>query len=253
MPCGNVARHQRFRGTCSLHIRSWSSLHTLRYTSEDQHRRRHPHEDLRSHPVSLLLPVVSQSYEVQVYRAHVLLGNTAVLHCVIPAFVKDYVTVTSWFRDDTIILPARDDAGKKTSVNIDAFVRTKMAVFWVVAPRRLVWLYQWVIVLVMQAVQTSETSVNSYQSTRRYNTEDSQFHTHRRENLKSYLYLKFDSSHTARKVSKTSRYENREKIKVEEEPWETSHLTVKKSFFGHEVSQADCARPSGKGTIANDI
>ena len=37
---------------------------------------------------------------------------TAVLHCVIPAFVKDYVTVTSWFRDDTIILPARDDAGK---------------------------------------------------------------------------------------------------------------------------------------------
>jgi hypothetical protein len=62
--------------------------------------------------ISLLLPVVRQSYEVQVYRAHVLLGNTAVLHCVIPAFVKDYVTVTSWYRDDTIILPARDDAGK---------------------------------------------------------------------------------------------------------------------------------------------
>jgi hypothetical protein len=61
---------------------------------------------------ALLFPVVRQSYEVQVYRAHVLLGNTAVLHCVIPAFVKDYVTVTSWFRDDTIILPARDDAGK---------------------------------------------------------------------------------------------------------------------------------------------
>ncbi|KAJ9576976.1 hypothetical protein L9F63_006413, partial [Diploptera punctata] len=53
---------------------------------------------------------VRQNYEVQVYRAHVLLGNTAVLHCVIPAFVKDYVSVTSWFRDDTIILPARDDA-----------------------------------------------------------------------------------------------------------------------------------------------
>ena len=59
-----------------------------------------------------------QNYEVQVYRAHVLLGNTAVLHCAIPAFVKDYVTVTSWFRDDTIILPARDDAGKSDDTYI---------------------------------------------------------------------------------------------------------------------------------------
>jgi hypothetical protein len=40
----------------------------------------------------------------------------------------------------------------------------KMAVFWVVAPA---------IALMMEAVQTSETLVNSYQSTRRYNPEDS--------------------------------------------------------------------------------
>jgi hypothetical protein len=40
----------------------------------------------------------------------------------------------------------------------------KMAVFWVVAPRR---------ALMMEAVQTSETSVNSYQSTGRYDPEDS--------------------------------------------------------------------------------
>ncbi|GLG96443.1 Uncharacterized protein GBIM_03426 [Gryllus bimaculatus] len=57
--------------------------------------------------------VVHQPYEVQVYRAHVLLGNTAVLRCNIPAFVKDYVTITSWFRDDTIILPGRDDASSR--------------------------------------------------------------------------------------------------------------------------------------------
>jgi hypothetical protein len=42
----------------------------------------------------------------------------------------------------------------------------KMAVFWVVARCRL-------IALMMEAVQTPETSVNSYQSTWRYNPEDS--------------------------------------------------------------------------------
>jgi hypothetical protein len=43
----------------------------------------------------------------------------------------------------------------------------KMAVFWVVAPCSLV-------VLMMEARGTSETSVNFYQTTRRYNLEDSQ-------------------------------------------------------------------------------
>jgi hypothetical protein len=40
--------------------------------------------------------------------------------------------------------------------------------------------------VMMQAVQTSETSVNSYQSTRRYNPEGSHLHSYRRENLKLY-------------------------------------------------------------------
>jgi hypothetical protein len=52
----------------------------------------------------------------------------------------------------------------------------KMAVFWVVAPCS----------LMMEAARTSETLVNYYQTTRRYNPEDSHLHTHRRENLKSY-------------------------------------------------------------------
>jgi hypothetical protein len=38
----------------------------------------------------------------------------------------------------------------------------------------------------VEAASTSETSVNFYQTTRRNNTEDSQLHTRRRENLKSY-------------------------------------------------------------------
>jgi hypothetical protein len=38
----------------------------------------------------------------------------------------------------------------------------------------------------MEAARTSETSVNFYQTTLRYNPEDSHLRTYRRENLKSY-------------------------------------------------------------------
>jgi hypothetical protein len=38
----------------------------------------------------------------------------------------------------------------------------------------------------MEAARTSETSVNFYQTTRRYNPEESHLRTHRRENPKSY-------------------------------------------------------------------
>jgi hypothetical protein len=43
----------------------------------------------------------------------------------------------------------------------------------------------WVIGLMMEAARTSETLVNFYQTTRRYNPEDSHLRTHRRENLRS--------------------------------------------------------------------
>jgi hypothetical protein len=39
----------------------------------------------------------------------------------------------------------------------------------------------------IEAARTSETLVNFYQTTRRYNPENSYLRTHRRENLKSYL------------------------------------------------------------------
>jgi hypothetical protein len=59
-----------------------------------------------------------------------------------------------------------------------------MAVFWVVAPCSLV-----VIALMMEAARTTETLVNFYQTTRRYNPEDSHLRTHHRENLKAYDVL----------------------------------------------------------------
>jgi hypothetical protein len=49
----------------------------------------------------------------------------------------------------------------------------KMAVFWVVAPCSLVEVIIAIIALMMEAARTSETLVNFYQTTRRYNPEDS--------------------------------------------------------------------------------
>jgi hypothetical protein len=45
----------------------------------------------------------------------------------------------------------------------------------------------------MAATPTSETLVNFYQTTRCYNPEDSNLHTHRRENLKSYILRVFEN------------------------------------------------------------
>jgi hypothetical protein len=56
------------------------------------------------------------------------------------------------------------------------------------------------IALMMKAASTSETSVNFYETTRRYNPEDSHLRTHRRENLKSYevAYWSDDEFHNIR-------------------------------------------------------
>jgi hypothetical protein len=43
----------------------------------------------------------------------------------------------------------------------------------------------------MEAVRTSETSVNFYQATRRSDSADSHFHTFRRENLKFHVLFLF--------------------------------------------------------------
>jgi hypothetical protein len=48
------------------------------------------------------------------------------------------------------------------------------------------WSGRLLMALMMEAASTSETLINFYQTTRRYNPEYSHLHTRRRENLKSY-------------------------------------------------------------------
>jgi hypothetical protein len=70
-----------------------------------------------------------------------------------------------------------------------------MAAFWVVAAWKKFTdvsevLTASIIRAMMEAARTSETLVNFYQTTRRYNPEESCLHTRRRENLKSHSIRK---------------------------------------------------------------
>jgi hypothetical protein len=52
----------------------------------------------------------------------------------------------------------------------------------------------------MEAARTSETLVNFYQTTRRYNSEDSHLRIHRCENLKSYILIPLSPNKTPKIV-----------------------------------------------------
>ncbi|KAF2367991.1 Immunoglobulin I-set [Trinorchestia longiramus] len=67
---------------------------------------------LRSRPVTVRA-VVDVPYEAYVRDQHVMAGNVAVLTCELPSYVRDYVTVTSWLRDDAFnIFPSLRGDGK---------------------------------------------------------------------------------------------------------------------------------------------
>jgi len=50
--------------------------------------------------MNALFPVVAQYYEADVNKEHVIRGNSAVIKCLIPSFVADFVEVVSWHTDE---------------------------------------------------------------------------------------------------------------------------------------------------------
>jgi hypothetical protein len=78
--------------------------------------------------------------------------------------------------------------------------QNKLIQYWrwlssgVAMSNRVTWV---VIALMMGAASTSETSVNSYQTTRHSNPEDSHLHTRRRENLESHEFNSTSAATTA--------------------------------------------------------
>ncbi|OTF74711.1 hypothetical protein BLA29_006677, partial [Euroglyphus maynei] len=56
--------------------------------------------------------VIPQPYSIQVYGEYAIIGNTGHLKCQIPAFIKEYVHVTAWFKDETILATNLSPKGK---------------------------------------------------------------------------------------------------------------------------------------------
>ncbi|KAG8193113.1 hypothetical protein JTE90_004937 [Oedothorax gibbosus] len=63
-----------------------------------------------------MVKVIKQTFDPQVYDDFVVRGNTAVLKCHLPAFVREYVAVDSWIRDDNQVLKRNDMKGSSYTV-----------------------------------------------------------------------------------------------------------------------------------------
>ncbi|XP_055925896.1 cell adhesion molecule Dscam2-like isoform X3 [Argiope bruennichi] len=60
--------------------------------------------------------VVQQKFIPQVYDDYVIRGNTAVLRCHLPSFVREYVTLDSWLIDEDLVLKSTDIEDDKYTV-----------------------------------------------------------------------------------------------------------------------------------------
>lgn len=55
--------------------------------------------------------VVHQAYKIQVYDEFVMRENTAVMRCQIPTFVREYVKIISWLKDDKVLITISTNKG----------------------------------------------------------------------------------------------------------------------------------------------
>ncbi len=71
--------------------------------------------------------MVASGYTVEVNNEHVIVGNAALLKCVIPSFVSDFVVVASWTVDDAAVLDGkkkRTKPKKRRSASFSLAVQT---------------------------------------------------------------------------------------------------------------------------------
>ncbi|KAJ8679750.1 hypothetical protein QAD02_015537, partial [Eretmocerus hayati] len=62
-----------------------------------------------SREVTLRAVLTMPGYEVRVSRSPVVEGNNAMLSCAAREDIKEHLTVTSWYRDESILLPGSSD------------------------------------------------------------------------------------------------------------------------------------------------
>ncbi|PSN53674.1 Down syndrome cell adhesion molecule-like protein Dscam2 [Blattella germanica] len=65
-----------------------------------------------SSPSRFFVSVVMQDFSVDAIGSTVTGGNMAVLRCIVPSFVRDFLTVTSWFQDEKFNIYPSSDGGK---------------------------------------------------------------------------------------------------------------------------------------------
>jgi hypothetical protein len=101
-----------------------------------------------------------------------------------------------------------------------------MAVFWVATPYNLIQVFRRFrgACCLHQGDETSETSANFYQTTRRYNPEDRHLHTRRRENLKSHQKLFFETI-------------GQSQIEMRQKTIHTDLTSYKRSMNGYKTAQ----------------
>lgn len=75
-------------------------------------------------PQPLSLPVVAQSYKVDVEILAASRGCTAILRCVVPSFVKELVRVVSWVQEPAFfIYPSLQGGESANKLSLRAFSR----------------------------------------------------------------------------------------------------------------------------------
>lgn len=67
--------------------------------------------------ITLFSTVVNQFYNAEITTEYVMRGNAAILKCLIPSFVADFVHVTAWINDEgDEIIPGNEYNGGKMGI-----------------------------------------------------------------------------------------------------------------------------------------
>lgn len=71
----------------------------------------------------LMITVVNQFYDAEITKEYVMRGNAAILKCLIPSFVADFVQVTAWISDEgEEIIPGNDYTGGKMGFSDELWI-----------------------------------------------------------------------------------------------------------------------------------
>lgn len=74
-------------------------VHSAKYICSVSNR----HGTITSHPVTVRA-LTNHQLQPAVYDEYVMMGNTAVLTCTIPSFVKDHMKIVAWIREDNLVI-----------------------------------------------------------------------------------------------------------------------------------------------------